>query len=602
MNRKNWTAAVLAGLAGMAGIAGTAQAVNLNPDGVGQVLIYPYYTSNGGNQTILSVVNTTSEAKAVKVRFLEGFNSREVLDFNLYLSEFDVWVAAITDDGGTPTLIIPDSSCTVPYLYGWGIDQGLDYGMQEFLDFAYTGSCSSLEEDEFSCEDGGPTDIARASEGHIEMIEMGVLTDDSKVDPEERFVGDPGRPGSATAATHVVKEDGSSQPLDCYQLVRNWTAYAAGFSKDDDLDGIWLEESLIDGQASTDTVRNSGGLFGSAAIINAANGTMFSYDPKAVQGFDKTSDGIHYVPGTTHPSLDDGNQFTANIFFGTPSNAAVSLSYGLSVDAVSAVFMHDNIMNEFTIESNLNAATEWIFTFPTKSFYVDLADLELWEPNQADAGCLGWDPGEPFPARTGPDASDGDAIKNIGWEQCTYLVTVFGDFRPPFTEAFDGEACEFASLMDWDREENASTPGTPGEGPPIVSPAPPGPPSTPGAAPFELCYEVNVMRFGDGDIFGTTSALLLEVNGTATSGWANVNFEEAADDHPVLADGDEVHQDRNGLVGLPVIGFAAFEFENGFLGTPGDSVLANYSGLFDHKASVKRISADCGYHDNCFAD
>jgi hypothetical protein len=41
MNRKNLTAAVLAGLAGAAGIAGTAQAVNLNPDGLGQVLNYP---------------------------------------------------------------------------------------------------------------------------------------------------------------------------------------------------------------------------------------------------------------------------------------------------------------------------------------------------------------------------------------------------------------------------------------------------------------------------------------------------------------------------------------------------------------------------------
>ena len=65
MNRKNLTAAVLAGLAGVAGIAGTAQAVNMNPDGLGQVLIYPYYTANMGNQTLLSVVNTTNQAKAV---------------------------------------------------------------------------------------------------------------------------------------------------------------------------------------------------------------------------------------------------------------------------------------------------------------------------------------------------------------------------------------------------------------------------------------------------------------------------------------------------------------------------------------------------------
>ncbi len=96
MNRKNLTAAVLAGLAGAAGIVGSAQAVNINPDGLGQVLIYPYYTTNGGNTTVLSVVNTSEDAKAIKVRFMEGQNSQEVLDFNLYMSAYEVWAAAIS--------------------------------------------------------------------------------------------------------------------------------------------------------------------------------------------------------------------------------------------------------------------------------------------------------------------------------------------------------------------------------------------------------------------------------------------------------------------------------------------------------------------------
>jgi len=99
--------AALAGVSAL-GVTGAAQAVNLNPDGLGQVLIYPYYTTRadaGGNAytSLLSVVNTTSSAKAVKVRFLEGKNSREVLDFNLFLSKHDVWTAAIlpgASDGG----------------------------------------------------------------------------------------------------------------------------------------------------------------------------------------------------------------------------------------------------------------------------------------------------------------------------------------------------------------------------------------------------------------------------------------------------------------------------------------------------------------------
>jgi len=589
---------MLAALAGIAGIAGTAQAVNVNPDGVGQVLIYPYYTTNDGNQTILSVVNTTDHAKAVKIRFLEGYNSREVLDFNLYLSEHDVWVASITElvgvDGGQPGIIVPDTSCTVPYIYGNG-------GIQEFLPYAYTGDYT----------DGGPEDTARQSEGYFQAIEMGTLTNDSERDPGTLDKDDPGRPGSADAATHVVQEDGSSMPLDCEQLVRNWTDYDADPAfRDDPLDGMWFDEAQLNGDCDpvdpddfdsrdcmshTDTDRNSGGLFGSAAVVNADNGTLFSYDPKAVQGYDKSTYGVHYVPGTIHPSLNDGDQRVANIFFGTPSNDAVALTYpeSRSVEAISAVFMHDNVMNEYVIEEDLDAATEWVFNFPTKNWYVDKEIVGIsvtYVPNPADPGCNGWDPGEPFPPW------DGEGDKAPGWEQCEYIKTVVdNDAFPPFTTTFDGEACEVVSYENWDREESPSTPGTPGSTPPIVSPAPPGG-SRPGSEDFVLCYEVNVLRFGDEDVFGTTSDLLAMVEDTPPFGWANVNFSYVADFKDGLGK-IERHQDRNGLVGLPVIGFAAEQYENGFVG--GGSVLANYGGLFEHKASVKRISPNLCYHGIC---
>ena len=89
--------AALAGI-GALGATGAAQAVNVNPDGLGQALIYPYYTTQGTNapyNSLLSVVNSTNSGKVVKVRFLEGRNSKEVLDFNLWLSPKDVWTAAV---------------------------------------------------------------------------------------------------------------------------------------------------------------------------------------------------------------------------------------------------------------------------------------------------------------------------------------------------------------------------------------------------------------------------------------------------------------------------------------------------------------------------
>jgi len=99
MKRTSLTTAVIAGIAGVAGISNMASAVYLNNDGLGQVLIYPYYTVNAGNSTIVTVVNTTAAGKAIKVRFLEAYNSREVLDFNLYMSPLDVWTAQVVPVG-----------------------------------------------------------------------------------------------------------------------------------------------------------------------------------------------------------------------------------------------------------------------------------------------------------------------------------------------------------------------------------------------------------------------------------------------------------------------------------------------------------------------
>ena len=121
MKRKILNSAVLAGLTGVAGIASISNAVNLNPDGLGEVLIYPYYTVNGDNDTFISVVNTTNLTKAVKVRFLEANNSNEVLDFNLYLSPFDVWTAVITrepgNEDGAAVVATQDVNCTVPSFF-----------------------------------------------------------------------------------------------------------------------------------------------------------------------------------------------------------------------------------------------------------------------------------------------------------------------------------------------------------------------------------------------------------------------------------------------------------------------------------------------------
>src|SRR4030095_5342298 len=157
--------AALAGL-GALGATGVAEAVSVNANGLGQALIYPYYTvrvvptglvgTDAAYNSLLTVVNSTASAKAVKVRFLEGKNSREVLDFNLYLSPKDVWTVAVIPTANGAGLLTADKSCTSAKVSDSASTP------TEFVNFAYTGSA----------DDGADSSLDRTREGYVEIIEM----------------------------------------------------------------------------------------------------------------------------------------------------------------------------------------------------------------------------------------------------------------------------------------------------------------------------------------------------------------------------------------------------------------------------------------------
>lgn len=143
---------------GLTGLSTEANAVHINLNGLGQALIYPYSTvrSDQGNayDTYMSVVNSSSSSKAVRVRFREGKNSRSVLDLNVYLGQHDVWTAAVVATPDGARLISADKSCTTPTIPVWGL---------ALSNAAYSGSLSDNE--------SGSMD--RTREGFMEVIEMG---------------------------------------------------------------------------------------------------------------------------------------------------------------------------------------------------------------------------------------------------------------------------------------------------------------------------------------------------------------------------------------------------------------------------------------------
>jgi hypothetical protein len=94
-------------------------AMQLDPDGLGQVLIYPYFTAQEDGEgnafnTYLSIVNNTKGAKALRVRFREGRNGRELISFNLLVGPYDTWTAAVVPRSAGAAFKTTDSSCTAP--------------------------------------------------------------------------------------------------------------------------------------------------------------------------------------------------------------------------------------------------------------------------------------------------------------------------------------------------------------------------------------------------------------------------------------------------------------------------------------------------------
>jgi len=323
MKKRLMSVAVAAALAG----AGSANAVFVNQEGSGEALIYPYFTVEGGNDTYINLVNTTNEYKAVKVRFLEAMNSKEVLDFNLYMSPRDHWSAVIYDDGEGASIRTADTTCTVPNSLGEGAE--IEFRATEYADDSVNGRI-------------------RTREGYVEIIEMGVLTDSD----------------DQAAIKHAA-----GVPDDCSVMSANWNT-----------GGKW------DAAEGADVDAPGGGLYGYGVLINVNEGTNATYDAVALDDFaDPIAGDLHFAPGSVLPSL--GNAGASADVLDSGSVTVVSDNFATGFDAVSAVLMHSSIQNDYVLEPSIQAGTDWVITFPTKFPYVnngtDTATppfTEVWDP------------------------------------------------------------------------------------------------------------------------------------------------------------------------------------------------------------------------------
>jgi hypothetical protein len=485
-NKKSLCVALAA--TGLLGAGGAVEAVNLSPDGTGNVLIYPYYTTRANASgspfnTYLSVVNTTGSTKAVKVRFSEGKNSAEVLDFNVFLSPFDMWTGGVIPnaDGGA-SILTYDLSCTIPRLAP-GV-------AQPFRNLRYATNP----------DDGGGTTLDRTKEGYIEVFELATYA-----------------PGTAVASGSLHSQ-ATGIPANC-----------SGFDDDDAFD-----------EASPP----QGGLIGMGQLINPGLGASMSYLPVALDNFYPPGLSFYADTGTFAPNMGDADVHSAVV---SGNTLTVSTGWPAGEDAVSAVLMHNAVMNEYVLENSTLSKTDWVVTFPTKRFYV-------------------------FPG-------GGPAI-------------------PPFENNFSVTgACDEVLLSLWDREERQPTSGA-GPGPDFS----PKDPLAPDVA--RICWEANVITFNSTaptlGVLGSknvginvnTNLVPTPTTDFAQNGWLRLGFGfpgaflvNDTTTQTNLATGVTSGVVQATYAGLPVVGFNVFSYTNSALkvGSVVYNAPVNYGMGVDHR-------------------
>ncbi|KRB26977.1 hypothetical protein ASD94_12160 [Acidovorax sp. Root70] len=391
------TAAVTSTQAGTLG-ATNATVLQVSPDGIGHNLLVPYYSVQEGNGTLLSIVNTdTKNGKAVKVRFRGAANSDDVFDFSLFMSPGDVWTANVSKDTATglAQIYVPDNTCSLP--------------RRAVL------NATKFKTDRVF----GATDAAKAGEtleGYVEIFNMADIP--PQVPTTAGVVADGGTAASANALFTAIKHT-SAGTNPCGLATSDATLPAAvlKLANDPTLTSITGSAAAADREA----LLNHGfwmpstGLTGSWTILNIAgasvawSGNMTAVEARVSAGGapglgrvvfspqkdttvvatainSLTSDPLlrntgvspstaiieaaqYDLPDMSTPYLTAAAITAAGVVAAAPGTTASDAPV-LQGKLLTQALAVKNVLNEYVTNSAISAATDWVFSMPTRRYAV----------------------------------------------------------------------------------------------------------------------------------------------------------------------------------------------------------------------------------------
>lgn len=554
MSKKLVAQAVAAAAFALGAASVQAQTPSISTTGTGDLLLFPYYTTQNGNQTLLHMQNISeNHTVLVRVRFRDYMHSRDALDFTVAMSPGDIFTGYVDGNGanGLPRWVSTDSTCTAPKT-----------GRNGVINFPNNGNNAILS-----------ALNANKHTGHIEAIVMGVLHNPT-------VINDWNRAGLAARNNPVLQrayevvtgaKHANNEPANCDNVVRafgdqslvdtqNLSAAVARYSfpylaNNAVPDTTHTVPQRLNTAAGLLGVTGTGNfLAGHYGLLNAAGGFADASRLTVVKNFtanDLLPESVINPCGGTHgnlicsqtqahwlypnllnvgglPLIPNPNPELAVVGADLVADVppvAPTFSPGERVRAFLALeqaFASARVVNEWSTNPANGVNSEIVITLPTKYTHRDAEPVLVGTdtntyfsaPYTATNGV-----GNLVYVASGLDANTWDNVDSVlsGGERTAVSPALLGEIVPTplLGGVFNASGCVDYSAVIWDREEDRAT---------VNNVTPSGGATT---TPTSMCSETNVFTFGSG-VTNPTGSVNVNTSGVdQTFGWINYQFGNA---------------------------------------------------------------------------
>ena len=334
--------------------AAAVPATDLNPTvtGVGHILTIPYFSTQGGNATLLNITNTdTTNGKAVKLRFRGAANSDDIFDITIFLSPGDVWSAAVSASGELSALSTNDTSCTLPSIADIKAQGGL-----------------------FKTGRVNPTNSnAETREGYVEILNTADIPAGSALFTAIKHVA-----GKAPCTASVM----DAQANDLVAGSATNAPQPRGYSwPTGGLYANWILVNTVDKASfSGEAVAvRAEATVGGAQVNAAGNLVSFPQTTDAPDYATSTEAAPNQVRGFTADPLLQSAAFAGQVANYDFPDLSTPYTSGLAIDAtgtatqasnLAAALATKSVVNDYLVGGGASFTTDWVFSMPTRRYAV----------------------------------------------------------------------------------------------------------------------------------------------------------------------------------------------------------------------------------------